>query len=822
MISTKRSPDPGEERRPLNQSSIAMSTTSINSPDYLDSQGRDTGYSREYEPKISFSVVSKDHGNLTKIMRMEQSKLVKDSSACSMSSGSIKTVECTIPKFAEGIRKLKPNEALVHGISEFPEARVVVKGKYEDAIKKSPGNKPVISRTKDHLHYSIGPCLLMLDHDEPRPNAVAAYDKALKSYSPKVLIDILAEIHPDIAEAAFVSTPSTSSCIYGRDGNELRGEGAGAHVYLFVRNGEDIPRYLMALGEHLTVAGFGRIEISQSGALLHRTIVDLSVGSPERLDFVAGAVCEDGLVQKLPQPKYYPGKLLNTSTLGSLTSSEEFKALEDARSELKELAKPGQKKTKAEYVGQETKELVKKVGIAPDKARIMIISRQSGILKDDDVLFFSHLNGHFITVGTVLNTGAQYDHKSLADPLEPDYDGGSTTKAKFYWNKGINPIIHSFCHGSIKYTFERFEDGPEWSFDDAETVLVNSENCSNSSKDRMDLANDILQHSSFEAFEIDIIRDLIKKHLQLNKGAQDKVIKELKFNEYAEDEDTPDPTHWEIAQIYIEDNLPNYPQVVGAEGALWVFSPKSGLYEEFPLTKVEDLVGQNFCGNNCKKGADYKSIARIVYNKLFQKDFFGDAPYGIAALSQFILIDKGGSIRTELYRPDHRQRYKLSVDPYKLDAPLFFKYLEDTFTGEGFEQNIALLQEIMGGLVIGCFNKLQRAVLLLGSGSNGKSVLLELLENMFPPGLKSAVSPNDFDGEYYRAELAGKVVNIVGELDKTKFLRSVFKDVIGCDTSISARLPYKDPFSFKPTAAHIFALNHFPPTKDHSHGFYRR
>jgi len=63
MISTKRSPDPGEGRRPLNQSSIAMNSTSINSPDYLDSQGRDTVDSSDSEPKISFSVVSKDHGN---------------------------------------------------------------------------------------------------------------------------------------------------------------------------------------------------------------------------------------------------------------------------------------------------------------------------------------------------------------------------------------------------------------------------------------------------------------------------------------------------------------------------------------------------------------------------------------------------------------------------------------------------------------------------------------------------------------------------------------------------------------------------------------
>lgn len=387
MISTKRPPDPGEERRPLNQSGMVSSSTSINSSDYIDSQGLGTpDYSSEADPKISFSVVFKNHGNLTKVMRMEQGRLVKDSSSCSMSTGSIRTVKCTISKFAEGIRRCRPNEALVHGVSKFPEALVVVKGRYEEAKKSSPGN-PVISRTKKHLHYPTGPSLLMLDHDEPRSNAVAAFDKALKSYSPQSLIDILAEIHPDIVEAAFVSTPSTSSCIYDQDGNQLRGEGAGAHVYLFVRNGEDIPRYLEALGDHLTVEGFGRIEISQSGALLHRTIVDLSVGSPERLDFVAGAVCEDGLVQNLPQPKYYPGKLLETSTLSSLSSPEEFKALEDTRGELKELAKPGQKKIKAEYVEQETKELVKKVGIAPDKARIMVISRQAGILKDDDILF---------------------------------------------------------------------------------------------------------------------------------------------------------------------------------------------------------------------------------------------------------------------------------------------------------------------------------------------------------------------------------------------------------------------------------------------------
>jgi hypothetical protein len=59
-------------------------------------------------------------------------------------------------------------------------------------------------------------------------------------------------------------------------------------------------------------------------------------------------------------------------------------------------------------------------------------------------------------VGEVLDNGLEYDKKPLADPLEPEYDGGSMTKAKFYWNDG-KPSINSFAHGQIKYSFKRFQ-----------------------------------------------------------------------------------------------------------------------------------------------------------------------------------------------------------------------------------------------------------------------------------------------------------------------------------------------------------------------------
>jgi P4 family phage/plasmid primase-like protien len=367
---------------------------------------------------------------------------------------------------------------------------------------------------------------------------------------------------------------------------------------------------------------------------------------------------------------------------------------------------------------------------------------------------------------------------------------------------------------------ESNEESP-WSFEDAEFTLkkVNYDAGSTTSKGVIGLAEDILNHNNFSDLEMDAIKSLIKQYLRINKGALDKVIKAV---HQENDDDTPELTHSDIADCFIEQHLPEQPKVVGAEGYLWGYNDTSRLYIKCPLTKIEAKVGSNFSGKNCQKGSDYKAIARLVYIKLACEGYFSEAPYGVAAKSYFIRIADDLSLISESYTPGHRQRHKLPADPERRDAPLFTQYLKDTFAGDHFKQQVALLQQIMGGLVTGVFSKLQRAVLLIGTGSNGKSVLLELLEHIFPPGLKAAVPPDVFDQEYYRAMLAGKIINIVGELDKTKSLKSVFKDIIGCDTPLSARIPYKAPFTYKPTAAHIFASNHFPQTKDYTHGFYRR
>jgi hypothetical protein len=56
--------------------------------------------------------------------------------------------------------------------------------------------------------------------------------------------------------------------------------------------------------------------------------------------------------------------------------------------------------------------------------------------------------------------------------LEPEYNGGSRSTAKFYWNEGRKPLVQSYAHGGIQYTFSRFKTEEPIDFDAALAGLL--------------------------------------------------------------------------------------------------------------------------------------------------------------------------------------------------------------------------------------------------------------------------------------------------------------------------------------------------------------
>lgn len=264
---------------------------------------------------------------------------------------------------------------------------------------------------------------------------------------------------------------------------------------------------------------------------------------------------------------------------------------------------------------------------------------------------------------------------------------------------------------------------------------------------------------------------------------------------------------------------------VGAEGMIYVYSESKGIWRGTQKDDFAVQVAAAFDGQeNCSRRNDYLAIASQTYSMISEggQDFFADAPVGLACKGRFYSVGKDGTIEREEIDHTHRQRVLSPVVPKLGPMPLFDKFLADTFAGDESNDQVLLLQEVMGAIMLGMMARYEKVVLLKGTGRSGKGTIMKIIERLVPKDARTAVSPFNWDGEYYLANLAGKRLNVVGELpDDEPIPAAQFKTVIGRD-SLTGRSPSQKPFTFRNEAAHVFNSNYFIYTKDHSEAFYSR
>ena len=133
-----------------------------------------------------------------------------------------------------------------------------------------------------------------------------------------------------------------------------------------------------------------------------------------------------------------------------------------------------------------------------------------------------------------------------------------------------------------------------------------------------------------------------------------------------------------------------------------------------------------------------------------------------------------------------------------------------------------MLQEIIGY----CLYKgypIQKAIMLVGSGSNGKSVFIQLLQHFL--GVYHCAS-NSLQklavNRFSLSSLHGKLANLFADLSSSSLSdTSIFKMLTGGDL-IQAEKKFKDEFSFTNYAKLIFSANAIPKSPDDSDAFFRR
>ena len=346
--------------------------------------------------------------------------------------------------FAAILQSLTPTQALIYGVPiNRTASRIVTKDSFA-RLNKPEG---VTTRTNEAFAWPQGSGVMMLDYD-PSPGRDPLDREAL-----------VATLRTVLPEPTFLWWPSASSCIWHGE-KELRGVN-GQRLWILVQDAADIPRAGAVLTDRLWLAGFGSIQISKSGRMLERTLVDTSVWQTSRLDFAGGAACGHGLDQRRGAPVVIPGDDGPTDTrfaLPDLTPEEKQRA-----AELKAVAK-AEMQAEADLV-KERWIAAKVESMVPPEHRgdpermkeaegIARRALETSVLAGDFVVLVERAGKvELVTVGDILDNRDRWHGCLTRDPLEPDYDGGRLV-GRLYLIQA-RPTLYSFAHGGCSYQLHR-------------------------------------------------------------------------------------------------------------------------------------------------------------------------------------------------------------------------------------------------------------------------------------------------------------------------------------------------------------------------------
>ena len=174
----------------------------------------------------------------------------------------------------------------------------------------------------------------------------------------------------------------------------------------------------------------------------------------------------------------------------------------------------------------------------------------------------------------------------------------------------------------------------------------------------------------------------------------------------------------------------------------------------------------------------------------------------------------------EPHAPEFYATYELGVtfNPDSQDrCSRFLKYLDETVQTP---EVISQVQEFIGY----CFlrkSRFAKCLLLLGPGSDGKSLLLKIIREIIGAENCSAVSFSEMEDQFLRASLYQKTVNISTEIGNKAMESPYFKAITAGD-AVNAAFKHKNSFEFIPYCKLIFASNKMPRVLDNSDGFFRR
>jgi len=371
---------------------------------------------------------------LTKVFGLSSDgKLVKITAA-NMSEGRARRAQvASLEDLAQKLDALTSDQAVGWGTAAVEDAVIV---RQEDDTGADPNR---ISRTRRNFSYPIGPGILMLDHDGLPESALDVDELRAR------LFDAI----PALSLAPMLWRPSASAGLVAPDGRQLTG--LDRHrLYIPVTDASAIPEAGKRIAVLLWAAGLGWHVVGNAGQALQRCLVDTSVWQPERLDFAAPPILNDGIHRPTILPRIF-GDGSALFDLAQIVSDVDEKAAAKRLQESRRAIRLNCKVQREVWVAQRAPALAEARGITVEKASdVLTRASEHTVLMGDFIL--TSATGATVSVGELLDNADRWHNTRFADPLDPDQD---LRVAVVNLKSGGRPSLYSHRHGGVSFELTR-------------------------------------------------------------------------------------------------------------------------------------------------------------------------------------------------------------------------------------------------------------------------------------------------------------------------------------------------------------------------------
>lgn len=386
---------------------------------------------------LSFTIfTSTEPPRLTKVFGLDpQGRLTKTTAATMTTGTAQRATAANLHDLAAQLDALQPAQAVGWGVADADRIQIVT----ADHEAQSPADGAQ-SRTRRNFTFPKGPGVLMLDHDG-MPDRQLDRDE---------LHRLLVEACPALADAPMLWRPSASAGLRDPKGSEL----TGLHrhrLYIPVTDASAIPEAGKRLVALLQAAGLGWHEVGKAGQALKRCLVDASVWQPERLDFAAPPILNDGIQRPKETAHVYgdPAALFDLAHI-VVTPEQQQRADAHMRASVGAIKDACAAQREA-WAAEKAPELAQRRGIPVEKAHAVLVrASQHAVLMGEYMLICS--DGTEVSVGEVLDNAARWHNARFADPLDPDAD------RRVAWvnlRSGGRPYLFTHRHGGIRFELRR-------------------------------------------------------------------------------------------------------------------------------------------------------------------------------------------------------------------------------------------------------------------------------------------------------------------------------------------------------------------------------